>query len=83
MFSKAGNCSSVNDNFNCCDRVISLTFFVYVFVNTAMVTGAFFCSGPRLYSKTQSANDRLNIAAIGVGGRGAADVGGVAGGHLG
>ena len=50
--------------------------------STAMVSGAWLSSGPLLRAQTKSANEKLNIAAIGVGGRGAADVGGVAGENI-
>jgi predicted dehydrogenase len=50
--------------------------------NTALASGAWLSSGALLRAQSKSANEKLNIAAIGIGGRGAADVEGVAGENI-
>ena len=45
--------------------------------NSAAVAGGVWMVGPTVKAETRSANEKLNIACIGVGGRGSANVGGV------
>ncbi len=49
---------------------------------TAAASGVWLTSAPLLHARSKSPNETLNIAAIGIGGRGAANVGGVAGENI-
>ena len=53
------------------------------FVKTsALVTGGVWIGGSTHDASARSANEKLNIACIGVGGRGSANVGGVSGQNI-